>query len=145
MCYNHPEGLQVLLIADSCYVSLVACRSVITLRFFLPQQWHYTFRVVTCTFCVGGYEIFVGHPPCSGGGRCGHYDHPYRNDDSRFAKGITKIIIPSAGGVRLRGLFVMLPTDSTRRRINPRGVLTLAEEKHESVVFCWRGVRLVRG
>ncbi|MFQ3505509.1 hypothetical protein P9431_26835, partial [Escherichia coli] len=25
--------------------------------------------------------------------------------------------------------------DSTRRRINPRGVLTLAEEKHESVVF----------
>ncbi|HFO3855429.1 TPA: hypothetical protein ACHJTH_005289, partial [Escherichia coli] len=54
---------------------------------------------------------------------------------SRFAKGITKIIIPSAGGVRLRGLFVMLPTDSTRRRINPRGVLTLAEEKHESVVF----------
>lgn len=47
------------------------------------------------------YEIFVGHPPCSGGGRCGHYDHLYGNDDSRFAKGITKIIIPSAGGVRL--------------------------------------------
>ncbi|EGO4139196.1 TPA: hypothetical protein RMT52_005069 [Escherichia coli] len=30
-----------------------------------------------------------------------------------FGKGITKIIIPSAGGVWLRGLFVMLPTDST--------------------------------
>ncbi|HDW3966672.1 TPA: hypothetical protein RMT52_002717 [Escherichia coli] len=44
---------------------------------------------------------------------CGHYDHPYRNDDSRFGKGITKIIIPSAGGVRLIGLFVMLPTDYT--------------------------------
>ncbi|AWJ51136.1 hypothetical protein E0J32_08175 [Escherichia coli] len=29
-----------------------------------------------------------------GGGRCGHYDHPYRNDDSRFAKGIIIIVIP---------------------------------------------------
>lgn len=59
----------------------------------------------------GFYEIFVGQPSRSGGGGvvimttptvgCGHYDHPYGNDDSLFAKGITKIIIPSAGGVRL--------------------------------------------
>lgn len=46
-------------------------------------------------------------------GRRGHYDHPYRNDDSRFGKGMIKMIIPSIGGVRLRGLFVMLPIDST--------------------------------
>lgn len=44
---------------------------------------------------------------------CGHCDHPYRNDDSRFGKGMIKMIIPSIGGVRLRGLFVMLSIDST--------------------------------
>ncbi|EHP9638476.1 hypothetical protein KQL69_001981 [Escherichia coli] len=44
---------------------------------------------------------------------CGHCDHPYRNDDSGFTKGMIKMIIPSIGGVRLRGLFVMLPIDST--------------------------------
>ncbi|MEF9800555.1 hypothetical protein RBH38_27675, partial [Escherichia coli] len=62
---------------------------------------------------VRTYEIFVGLPSLFRWVRRGHCGHPYRNDDSSFTKGMIKMIIPSIGGVRLRGLYIMLPSDST--------------------------------
>lgn len=57
-----PKAYRYYSLLIPCYFSFVAYRSVIALRFFLPQQRHYTFLVVTCTFLCRGLRNFRKPP-----------------------------------------------------------------------------------